>query len=233
MLDYWLKKLQFSLFPARCVLCGAPGQGQHDLCPDCRAGLPRNRHPCPICGQPGGLLSCTCHGHWPFERTIAPLLYRHPVDMLVLRLKFSRQLPIAPLLGTLLAEQVSASGLALPEAILPVPLHPSRLRERGFNQALEIARPLARQFALPLLDDHVRRLRPTVAQSTQNAQERQRNLRRAFVLDRPLPVRHIAIVDDVLTTGSTVSELATLLRRNGAESVQVWACARTPPPRTQ
>jgi ComF family protein len=113
-----------------------------------------------------------------------------------------------------------------PEVLLPVPLHPARLRERGFNQALELARPLARRFDRPLLIDAVRRIRATPPQTGTDRGARRRNIRNAFALHRPLPWRHVAIVDDVMTTGSTVAELARLLRRNGVERVQVWVAAR-------
>lgn len=160
----------------------------------------------------------------PFFATTAALRYAEPADRLILDLKFRGRLPAARLLGTLLAEAVADAEP--PEALLPVPLHPARLRERGFNQALELARPLARRLDRPLPIDAVRRIRATPPQTGVDRHGRRRNIRNAFALRRPLPWRHVAIVDDVMTTGSTVAELAGLLRRNGVERVQVWVAAR-------
>ena len=114
----------------------------------------------------------------------------------------------------------------LPEAILPVPLHSTRLRERGFNQALELARPMAQALALPLLIHHSQRTRATVAQTSLSAKQRRKNIRGAFQVTQPLPARHIAIVDDVMTTGQTINELAKTLRKAGATHIDVWVCAR-------
>ncbi|HXH03808.1 MAG TPA: ComF family protein [Candidatus Competibacteraceae bacterium] len=234
MIDHWLKKLQLALFPSHCLLCGAPGQDTRDLCAGCAAELPRNPIACPRCALPlphPGLPCGRCQRRPPpFERTIAPLRYRHPVDALIRDFKFHGRLTLAPLLAELLAEAVTAAAVPRPEALLPVPLHPARLRERGFNQSLELTRHLGRRLALPLLLDGVQRVRPTLAQSSGlGLLARRRNLRGAFVVTKPLAVRHLAIIDDVYTSGSTVSELARTLRRAGVATLQVWVCARTPP----
>lgn len=132
------------------------------------------------------------------------------------------------LLGDCLARALVEQGAARPELILPVPLHVSRLRERGYNQALEIARPLAQALNRPIAMRTCERVRATSPQAGLHANARRRNVRGAFQVKRPLRVRHVAIVDDVVTTGQTATELARALRRAGAVRVDLWAVARTP-----
>ena len=116
-----------------------------------------------------------------------------------------------------------------PGALIPVPLHRSRLRQRGFNQATELAAPLARRFKLPLLPHSLKRIRATVAQSELNARLRTSNVRNAFAVTGTELPSHVALVDDVITTGSTIYECARILQRAGVKRVDVWALARTPP----
>jgi ComF family protein len=148
---------------------------------------------------------------------------------LVQALKFRGHLPTARLLGELLCEHTERKCTSTPDCIVPVPLHPTRLRERGFNQALELARPIARRWRIPILANHVYRARATAPQSQLDLKTRLTNVRGAFVVKRPIHARHVAIVDDVVTTGSTVGELARVLRAAGVEVVQVWSVARTVP----
>jgi ComF family protein len=173
----------------------------------------------------------TCQRHPPaFDRVIAPFRYAPPLDYLVQRLKFHQDLALARLLGQLLAAHLAGLPGPRPDVILPVPLHRRRLAERGFNQALEIGRPLHDALGIPLAPRLAQRVRHTEAQSRLPAGQRQRNLRGAYVLgDRPLP-GHIAILDDVLTTGTTVNELARLLKGAGVARVEVWVLARTAAP---
>jgi ComF family protein len=134
----------------------------------------------------------------------------------------------ARLLGALLARWVEAAAPPLPQLVIPVPLHRQRLRERGFNQALEIARAPARRLGLELGHRYAWRQRATSPQSGLDAAERRRNLRGAFQVRLPPGVTHLAVVDDVVTTGYTVSELTRTLKQAGAHRVDVWAVARTP-----
>jgi len=161
----------------------------------------------------------------PYARSIIPYRYGPPLDYLLQQLKFHQQLQIAPLLGGLLAEAVSDAGDSLPRLILPVPLHRSRLSDRGYNQALELARPLSCQLGIPLDWRSCRRLRSTPAQTSLQGRERRKNLRGAFRVSGELP-GHVAIVDDVVTTGATVEEMAKALRGAGVGRVDVWAVAR-------
>jgi len=158
----------------------------------------------------------------------APFLYRTPVDALLRAFKFQGRLVHVRVLARIMSDHVQASGSRLPDLLVPVPLHPSRLRERGFNQAVELARLIGRALAIPLDTQTCQRIRLTSAQSGLTATERRRNLRNAFYV-RPMDLpRSLAIVDDVMTTGATVASMAQALRRQGVERIEVWVCARTP-----
>jgi ComF family protein len=154
------------------------------------------------------------------------------LDLLETRFKFGRDLAAGRVLSEVLIEQAQRAPPPLPDVLVCVPLHRTRLRERGFNQAVELARPLARTLGIALSNDLLERTRDTRAQTGLDAIARRRNLRGAFAVSakRPIP-RHIALFDDVMTTGSTVRECARVLRRAGAERVDVWALARAPAPR--
>lgn len=229
-----LNNLLFRLFPPTCLLCGAPGDEGQDLCAGCRADLPVNDRPCRRCALPlpatVSLICGQCQQEPPaFDRIIAPFLYQPPMDYLIKALKFQGRLAFARLLGGLLGRIIAERGEPQPECLLPVPLHPSRLRERGFNQALEIARSAARPAGLMVRSDSLRRIRATTPQTQLAGEARRHNVRGAFAVYRPITARHVAIVDDVVTTGSTINELARLLRTAGVAEIEVWACARTPP----
>lgn len=235
MVYQWTKNIQSWLFQPVCLLCRANGEADQDLCTGCHADLPRNSIACqrcalPLAAHPKATLICgQCQSHPPpFNRTFAPFLYQSPLDFLIQDLKFHGHLAAARLLGGLLSEVLERQGGPLPECIIPVPLHPTRLRERGFNQALELARPVARRLGIPILADGVKRIRLTPAQSQLDLNARRENLRGAFFLSRAIQARHVAIFDDVITTGTTASELALTLQRAGIEKIEVWACARTP-----
>lgn len=230
--DYWSSFIQKAIYPPRCLLCGTEGDAGRDLCHDCYHDLPHNPFSCLLCALPlaGGEagLCGHCLKHPPlFDGSLIPFRYAAPLDHLLLGLKFNRQLLNARLLGGLMAEAIAVRGEVLPDCIVPVPLHPSRLRERGYNQALELARPVTRALGIPLAPQLVRRDKATEAQSRLEQGARRRNIRGAFSVLGELP-GHIAILDDVVTTGSTVNELARVLRKGGARRVVVWACARVP-----
>ncbi|NRR34031.1 ComF family protein [Oxalobacteraceae bacterium] len=177
-----------------------------------------------------------------FDATVSAQEYAAPLDQLVLQLKFGARLALAPLMAGMLAEAVLRAatpadaseghgGFELPALLCPVPLGPRRLAERGFNQALEIARPLARVLRLPLYPRLACRLRDTAAQSSVAPEQRRQNIAKAFVLPDPALVRgrHVGIVDDVMTSGQTLDELAATLKRHGAVRVSNLVFARTPP----
>lgn len=235
-----LKKLGQLIFPPTCVLCGMPGTSDCDLCDKCESQLPRIKRGCCRCGLPLAdstavvderLLCGRCLQRSPYyDRILSPLSYEPPVDWLVQRLKFNASLSHIRVLSVLLMNYLVQAEPAMPDLLLPVPLHPRRMGDRGFNQALELARPIARCFSLPLATDLCQRCKDTPSQSALPAGKRAKNMRKAFSMMRIPAVDNIAIVDDVVTTGATVDSLARLLKKNGVKSVQVWAVARTPLP---
>ena len=144
---------------------------------------------------------------------------------MIWQLKYRQKLYIARSLGLIFAEYCR-SRATLPELIIPVPLHPKRLRQRGYNQALELARVIAPVLQLPIDSHSCRRIRQTQDQTRLDAAARQRNMRNAFEISRELTRRHVALVDDVMTTGSTLQELTRCLHDAGVEQVDVWVMAR-------
>ncbi len=164
-----------------------------------------------------------------FVSTWAPFVYAPPLSGLLTGFKFAGDLAAGRVLAELALEHWCRQAPARPQALLPVPLHVDRLRERGYNQALELARPLARGSGIPLLPDTLRRERATPAQSGLSALARRRNLNGAFrVRDGTVLPAHVAVVDDVMTTGATAQECALALRRAGVGRVDIWAIARAP-----
>jgi len=162
------------------------------------------------------------------------LRYEFPVDGLVQSLKFKRQLAEGRVLSHMMCEYISYQDTRLPDALIPVPLHRVRMIKRGFNQAYELASHISRTLSIPLHTGGLRRGRNTHAQSGLNRQQRRRNVRGAFYWrGRKVPPAHIALVDDVMTTGTTVSECARVLKKAGARRVDIWVAARAVPAKTQ
>jgi ComF family protein len=228
----WLAAAGRFVLPPRCLVCDGPGSGSLELCDGCRRALVRNIACCgrcalplpsttPICGQCQRMPP-------PWHDVWAPFVYAWPLDVLESRFKFSGSLAA----GRVLSACWLSSGLPplMPGLLVPVPLHASRLRQRGYNQALELARPLARRFGLPIAHDVLGRARRTDAQTELDAAARATNVRAAFAVRRVPVQKHVAIVDDVMTTGATLGECARVLLAAGVERVDVWALARTPLP---
>lgn len=237
MVNGWLS---FRRLPANCLLCEAATPSTA-LCPACHDDLPWNLHACWRCALPLGHepaaddgLCDGCRQHSPLQaRTLAPLCYGFPVDHLVSGLKYHGRLAHAPLLGQILLEHVQAAGVGTPDLLLPVPLHTQRLAERGCNQALEIARPLARYFKRSLEIHLLQRKRATAAQMSLDAASRARNPQGAFCIDENRlatlgRVHSVAVIDDVMTTGTTLQAVATTLQAAGIPHVEFWVVARTP-----
>lgn len=233
MVNDWLPSVHAFLLPPSCVLCAARGQPPLlDLCLDCEKDLPRNDAACPRCALPGSRNSATdscgaCLARPPpFDRALVPFQYAYPLGHLVRALKYAGELSNARILGTLVARAALRRSDSLPQLVVPVPLHRARYRERGFNQARELARFIGGALRVDVDDRSCIRVRATADQTELSAAERRRNVRDAFAVTRPLRARHVAIVDDVLTTGSTVAALAAVIRAAGATKIEVWAVAR-------
>lgn len=225
-------------FPATCILCNIPTHSEKDICQACASDLPQLKNSCPQCAFPISVnagttqLKCgRCLRYAPsYDATIALYYYQEPVARLITQLKFNHQLKYARLLGELLTDGLlkrQQQGYLLPEVIIPVPLHILRLRERGFNQSLEIARIVAKRLHLPIDISSCQRQRATLAQSSLPAKQRKRNIQNAFKVLQPITVKHVSILDDVVTTGHTVHELGKQLRKAGIQTIDVWCCART------
>jgi len=235
----WLIFVQFRLFPPVCVLCRQPGQQRTDLCRACQWSLPRIQHPChcyalPL--PPGEYAQTRCGRclvHPPFyARMIAALDYKPPVTALVAGFKYNDRLVNGRVLASSLGEllQSAYTQEQLPGLLLPVPLHARRLRQRGYNQSLQLARCLSRDTGIPVAPELVIRTRDTPHQTGLGAAQRRKNLRGAFQLNPAVKIPSstpVAIVDDVVTTGTTVNEMARVLLKGGACEVHVWALART------
>ena len=226
-----LGQLQYLLLPPICLLCGAAGEAGRDLCAGCAADLPRNVSACTICALPlpagqAGLCGHCCSHPPPYDRAFAPFCYQPPINFLIRQLKFSARLSYARLLSILFAEALAERGGPWPDCIVPVPLHSMRLRERGFNQALELARTAARRLNIPLQAEGLRRIRYTTPQTLLDTHTRQTNPLGAFVLNHSLTGSRVALIDDVMTTTSTISECARILRAGGVVNIEAWVLAR-------
>ncbi len=224
-----------ALFSCDCLLCGLRARGGN-ICAGCRADLPWIRRPCQRCGapRPADWTDGVCARCQPplvgVDRCRSALIYEYPVNRLITRAKFQSRPECARALGEMLNVYLRAAriggSLVLPDVLVPVPLHRDRQARRGFNQAVEVARPIARALHLPVLQHGCRRIINTIEQTALTGSARRANIRGAFRVTADLTGARIAIVDDVLTTGSTAIELATTLRSSGAASVEVWAVAR-------
>lgn len=236
----WMKNVQFWLLPGVCVVCRKPSSRNLDLCLPCQATLASLERPCRSCAlplPPGDLSSPLCGRclgrDWRMARTVAAFAYTEPASTLISRFKYQGGLQHGRVLGTLLLDRLKEAyrDQPCPQLLLPVPLHPARLRERGFNQALVLARYLGKELGIPVAPEYVTRIRQTPPQQGLSARERKRNLRQAFRLNAAANLERydtIALIDDVVTTMSTVHELARVLRREGAGNlaVHVWCLAR-------
>ena len=223
------------LYPPVCVLCGAAGHAGLDLCPGCLADLPHNGHCCFACALPlpatraAGTLCGEClRRPPPFTACYTAFRYEYPLNTLIAGAKFRSRLNLARLLGLTLARYLLQREADMPELVIPVPLHPKRLQARGYNQALEMGRATAGVLSLPLEPRCCTRVLVTAPQASLERKARQRNVRGAFSARNTPPAKHVAILDDVITTGSTAAELTRVLLKQGVERVDVWAVARTP-----
>ncbi len=233
-----------------CCLCDTDGHKGLDLCHACHKSLPHNHFSCFQCAAPfqyestdhtqvcGGCLSRPSG----IDHAIIPFLYRPPIDFMIKRLKFSEQLKYSRLLGDLLADAIeqhyqgagsnplTTENHDFPDRILPVPSHHQRLLQRGFNQAEQIAATVARRFDRHYDTTTVARTAAGQSQSSLSATQREANIRRTFEIENPAVIEgsHVAVVDDVYTTGATAKAISRKLKSAGAARISIWAVARTP-----
>jgi len=242
---YGAGRLARLLWAARCLVCSEPGEDGWELCHRCRISLPDNVAPCRRCAiplavptldtagadpgfLPDGCDACTTDPP-PIDLAHAPFLYAPPLDRLLPRFKFHQDLAAGRLLSGLMATRLPPTRRAgwQSAVLVPVPLHRRRLRSRGYDQGLELARPLARGLGIPLSARLLQRTRHTSAQSSLDADERRDNLRDAFSVTAA-PPPHVVLVDDVMTTGTTLHAAAEALLAAGTRRVDAWVCARVP-----
>ncbi len=235
--------LWFGLFPPCCQLCGQPADQRMDICSGCRTDLTRLTTCCARCAEPladSSSLCGRCQQKRPFfDSVFAPFIYTPPLTRLITAFKYRRQTSAGHSLGMLLTEAVineyHKDQLELPDCLVPIPLHPWRQLRRGFNQSSVLARDIARGFKsntidLPVDQHLLQRTRRTQPQSGLSLVERRKNLKNAFQINGKPPQR-VALVDDVMTSGSTANECARALKQAGCEVVQVWVVARAERPR--
>jgi ComF family protein len=229
----WHTTLDF-LLPPRCVLCGL-SSGSVCICTACKLDLPWQGPHCQQCGlplnSPGDRTCGRCiQKPPPFTRTVCPLQYEFPADRLVQSFKFKRQLAAGRVLAHLLSEWTINKEAERPDMLIPVPLHNLRMIKRGFNQAYELGSYVGRMLEVPLFENALRRHRNTRAQSGLDRKQRRKNVRGAFYWHGlQKPGRHVALIDDVMTTGTTVTECARIIKKAGAKRVDVWVAARAIP----
>ena len=211
-----------------CILCGSMSQAGI-WCEACDAALPYHNAPhCPVCARltPHGEVCGHCLKKPPvFTRTTAAFGYSFPVDRLIQLMKYRERLALARTFAEKLLQRIDKSNL--PDYVIAMPLHPAKLKSRGFNQAQLIAAPLAKSLHLPLLNHACHRLRDTPSQTSLPWKERSKNMRGAFDCDMDLSEKHVALVDDVLTTGASMNALAEAVKKMGADKISAWAIART------
>lgn len=233
MVYNWLK------YEHPCQLCDERCEASQSLCGPCKAELPWLEGQCSICALPletNGLICGQCLKRPPtFDHVAVPWRFAFPVDSLITRFKHQSRWPLGRLLAEHLARYLQHrfdEGLPRPDILLPVPLARKRLRQRGFNQAQMLANWLSPVLNVPVRNELLQRIQDTQSQQELDAASRRRNLRQAFALsdERQVVGRHVAVIDDVLTTGATAEALARLLKRAGAVRVDIYCLARTPKP---
>ena len=219
------------LFRHRCLVCNGIITNNLGVCAPCESELPVLNNYCDLCAEPLAVGMTRCGSclvkNILYVNTKVQFYYAAPVDNLIIKLKFGHDLTGARVLGNLLAGYLIQNGIGeKPEIIVPVPLHSYRLRTRGYNQALEIARPVAKKLSIPIDRFSVTRVKNTMAQAQLRAKDRAGNVRGAFEVKKSFNYRHVAIIDDVITTGHTIMELAKTLYRHGVSRIDIWCCAK-------
>jgi ComF family protein len=228
------KGITHCLFPYHCILCNDKTNRELDLCIECEKSLPWLKNVCIYCARSLNFTTQSACGEClkkplPFHKLCILFSYIDIIKKWVTGLKFQQRLIYAYILGTLLAEKINSQYKSekLPDIIIPIPLHKSRLYERGFNQAIELARPISKKLNIPIEYKRCKRVVNTAAQSKLPANERANNVKNAFAVHQDFAYQHIALLDDVMTTGHTLIEMSRALYDVGVKRIDVWCCART------
>ncbi len=227
------KGIIYSLFPHHCIICSEKTNRKFDLCTTCERDLPWLKMVCRSCAIPLPSLTESICGAClkkplPFYKLHVFFSYTEIIKKLIIGLKFQQRLDYAKILGTLLAKKINSryQGELLPNKIIPVPLHKKRLHERGFNQAIELAKPISKELNIPIEYRRCKRVVNTAAQSKLSASQRSINVKNAFIAHHDLAHQHIALLDDVITTGHTLIEISRALYYVGVKRIDVWCCSR-------
>lgn len=213
-----------------CFLCSIPGDSHKTICDGCLSDLTFNANACPACAKSGTnsrvCVDCLNKPWSHIDNTTTLFQYRYPVNHLVQYLKYKQGIDMANYFGNMLCKLLMAEEWALPDCIIPVPLHSGRLILRGYNQSVELARPLSKQLGIKLDAYSCQRVRATIPQADLPAKKRKGNVRNAFSVTKACGYQHVLLLDDVITTGSTVNELARMLNLAGVRRIDVLAIAR-------
>jgi ComF family protein len=224
-----------NIVPRHCLFCLEKTCNSIELCQHCIDLLSLNNHCCQRCASPMEQVvnqqivlcgNCLSH-HYYYDKVYSPYVYSEDIRYLITKLKYQKKIHYANILSALFLQQIpNIKDFQLPEIFIAMPMHNTRLRQRGFNQALEISRHLSGHYQLPLDHSSLYRRRYTNLQAGLIATDRQKNVINAFAMKKTLAYEHIALIDDVMTTGSTVNEAAKVLKKSGIKQVDVWSIAR-------
>ena len=228
---HFLNNILYTLLPGTCLLCDAKTFRMLDLCVDCETVLPWPENVCSICSYPlpiGEIICGKCVVIRPaYSRCHAAFIYQYPIDKLILNFKNHHDLLTGCLLTNLLANSLPSDHV-LPDLLIPMPLHNRAQKARGFNQSAEISRVLSRKWNIAVNHNRCSRTVDTAEQKSLTAIDRAKNVKGVFSITERFNGEHVGIVDDVVTTGASVTELTKLFMANGAGSVNVYCLARTP-----
>jgi len=220
------------LFPKKCINCQQlNAQDHHPCCEKCYPLLPFQAHACQQCGQ------CLAANHDfcgrciesppAYDACFCPFEYQPPISDQIQHFKYHQKPELAKSLAQLMAVEINNHQIERPDILIPVPLHISRLRERGYNQSQLLSKSLGQLLDIPSDHQLIEKNKKTPPQAQLSLKERTKNIKRCFKIKKTFPMKTVAIVDDVVTTGTTVNEIAKILKKNGVDYVQVWGIAHT------
>ncbi len=227
------KVLNF-FFPPTCSICKITSDTSINLCSNCKNNMKINSCCCDICGEPlsnntqDKIICGKCLNLTPyFDHVFSPFIYENNISQIIQQLKYGRKLANSHILAEVFLSELRNATEIMPEALIPVPIHKSKIKKRGYNQSIEIFHHVAKQLHIPFEKTCCQKIKNTDSQSTLSAKERQNNIKNSFKIIKPVNYKHVAIVDDVITTGATANELSRLIKQHGVARVDIWACARS------